>query len=89
MSAKSSKACIKLVNAASTPQPLSIVLNGFSGGSHTARVATLEANTTWATNSIDNPNRVVPVKSEVTVRAGRMQHELPGYSIQVMEIDLK
>jgi alpha-N-arabinofuranosidase len=89
VSAKSGKACIKLVNAASTPQPLSIVLNGFSGHSHTARVATLEANTTWATNSIDNPNRIVPVKSDVTVKAGHMQSELPGYSIQVMEIDLK
>ena len=50
-----SKACLKLVNASSTAQTLSIQLKGLGAGAHAAQVETLRANTTWATNSITEP----------------------------------
>jgi len=88
-SAKSNKACIKLVNAASTPQPVSITLKGITEASHAARIETLKANTTWATNTITDSKRIVPVTSSANFKGGRLENVLPGYSIQVMELDLK
>jgi alpha-N-arabinofuranosidase len=89
VSTKSGKACLKLVNAASTPQPLNITLTGLSGASHSGRVETLKANTTWATNTITDPKQIVPSKSEVNINGGRLAYVLPAYSIQVLELDLK
>jgi alpha-N-arabinofuranosidase len=86
---KGAKACLKLVNAASTAQPVTITLRGLGAGNHTAQVDTLKGNTVWATNTITTPNRVVPVRSKLTVKGERLEHALPPYSIQVMEIDLK
>ena len=86
---KGSKACVKLVNATSTTQPLTITLSGLGAGNHTAQLDTLKANTIWATNTITNPNRIVPVRSKLTIKGERLEHVLPPYSIQVMEIDLR
>ena len=86
---KGAKACVKLVNAASTAQPVTLTLSGLGAGNHTAQLDTLKANTTWATNTITNPNRVVPVRSKVSVKGERLEHVLPPYSVQVLEIDLK
>lgn len=86
---KGSKACMKLVNAASTSQPITITLSGLGAGSHAAQLDTLKANTIWATNTIVNPNRIVPVRSKLSVKGERLDHVLPPYSIQVLEIDLK
>jgi alpha-N-arabinofuranosidase len=84
-----SKACLKLVNAASTPQPVAINLSGLGSGAHTAVVDSLKANTTWATNSITDPTRIVPVRSKLSISGGKIQYSLPPYSIQVVQIDLK
>jgi alpha-L-arabinofuranosidase len=86
---KGSKVCVKMVNAASTPQPVTISLTGLGAAPRSAQLDTMKGNTIWATNSITNPNRIVPVRSKLTVKGERLDHVLPPYSIQVMEIDLK
>jgi alpha-N-arabinofuranosidase len=86
---KGSKACLKLVNASSTPQPLTITLSGLGAGTRAAQLDTLKANTIWATNTITNPNRVVPERSKLTVRGERLEHLQPPYSVQVIEIPWK
>lgn len=86
---KGSKACMKLVNAASTTQPVTITLGGLGAGNHAAQMDTLKANTIWATNTIANPNRIVPVRSKLTIKGEFLEHEMPPYSIQVLEIDMK
>jgi alpha-L-arabinofuranosidase len=78
-----------LVNASSTAQPVAITLNGLGTGDHTAQLDTLKANTVWATNSIRDPRRIVPVKSMVSIKGERLEHIMPGYSIQVLEVALK
>jgi alpha-L-arabinofuranosidase len=83
------KLCMKLVNAASTERPISIALNGLGAGAHTVRIDTLRANTTWATNTITHPERIVPVRSTAAIKGERMQHVMPAYSIQVVELDRK
>jgi alpha-N-arabinofuranosidase len=83
------KVCLKLVNAASAAQPITITVNGLGAGTHAAQLDTLKANTTWATNTITNPNRIVPARSKLTVNGGRLEQVLPPYSIQVLAIDVK
>jgi alpha-N-arabinofuranosidase len=84
-----SKVCMKLVNAASTAQPVTITLRGLGNATRRARLDTLKANTTWATNTIAAPNRIVPVRSNVSLKGERLEHVLPPYSIQVLEINLQ
>ena len=83
------KLCLKLVNAASAEQPLTIALNGLGAASRTAHTSTLHANTTWATNSIQDPKRIVPVDSTVKVSGGRIAWVAPAYSIQVLQVEFK
>jgi alpha-N-arabinofuranosidase len=80
---------MKFVNAASTAQPVSIALEGLGDGSHRATLDTLKANTTWATNTIAAPNRIVPVRSALSIKGKRLEHVLPAYSIQVIEVNLQ
>ena len=82
-----SKVCVKLVNAASTDQPVTLTLSGLGGETHAAVLDTLKANTIWATNTITYPHRVVPVRSQLSIQGERLEHVLPGHSIQVLEID--
>jgi alpha-N-arabinofuranosidase len=84
-----SKVCMKFVNAASTAQPIAIALNGLGDGSHTAQVQTLRADTIWATNTIKDPERIVPLRSKLSLKGERLEYVVPGYSIQVIELDLK
>ncbi|HUI55713.1 MAG TPA: alpha-L-arabinofuranosidase C-terminal domain-containing protein [Bryobacteraceae bacterium] len=83
------KLYLKLVNASSAAQPVTLTLRGLSTGDHIARVQTLKANSTWATNTIKEPQRVVPMFSTIDIKGGGMPYVAPGYSIQVLEIYLK
>jgi alpha-L-arabinofuranosidase len=89
VTASPDKLCIKLVNASSAGQPITIALNGLGAGTHRAHIDTLKANTTWATNTITQPERIVPVRSTAAIKGERLQHVMPGYAIQVVEVDLK
>lgn len=88
-SASANKLCLKLVNAASTAQPLTLTFNGVGTGTHTAQIDTLKANTTWASNSITDPQRIVPVRSTLAIKGERISYTVPAYSIQRIELKLK
>jgi alpha-N-arabinofuranosidase len=77
---------IKLVNATSVPQVLHIDLAGTNKVQASASLTTLSGHTTSETNTIDNPERVIPVKSEMKVLGADFNHEIPPYSIQVLEL---
>jgi alpha-N-arabinofuranosidase len=87
--ASPARLCLKLVNATSTEQPLTITLKGLGGATRTAKVETLHANTVWATNTIGAPKRIVPVSSTVSIKGERTAYVAPPYSIQVLAVDLK
>jgi alpha-N-arabinofuranosidase len=89
VSSKTNKACVKLVNASSAPVSVSLKLNGLGSTARQARVSTLKGNTIWATNSIEHPDRVVPVRSTVPLQGEHVNHMLPGYSIELLEFDVK
>jgi alpha-N-arabinofuranosidase len=79
---------LKLVNASSDPQPVQIALPGTQPKSM-AKLIRLSAPDTQTTNSIDDPNRLVPVESPVHDVSTDFSLTLPGYSIQVLQIDLQ
>ena len=54
-----------------------------------AKLIRLSAPDTETTNSIDDPNRLVPVESPVHDVSTNFSLTLPSYSIQVLQIDLR
>jgi alpha-N-arabinofuranosidase len=78
---------VKLVNASSAKQEVKISLAG-ANVKGSAKLISLSAATTAATNSIADPKRVVPVES--TVKAGKeFTRTLPGYSVEVLELGVQ
>jgi alpha-N-arabinofuranosidase len=75
---------LKLVNASSTPQPLDIALPGAKVAA-TAKLVSLSAHDTQATNTIDHPEQVVPVESVLHDVSSQFHHTMPGFSIQIIE----
>jgi len=80
---------LKLVNASSAAQELKITLNGAKAVKPTAKLVRLSAGSTAATNTINDPKRVVPVESTVTGVAKMFTRTVPGYSIEVYEIGVQ
>jgi alpha-N-arabinofuranosidase len=79
---------LKFVNGSTTPQAVQIDLGGAKVAA-TAKLTALHANTTQATNSIDAPERIVPVDSSVRGVSGKFSHTIPGLSIEVLELELQ
>jgi alpha-N-arabinofuranosidase len=74
---------LKLVNADSDSQPVTIDIPGAKLGP-TAKVETLHGGSTQATNSITEPTSVVPVASELHGVSNHVHVTLPPYTIQVI-----
>ena len=78
---------LKLVNASSDALPIDLALPGAHPAAN-AKLVRLSAPDTQTTNSIDHPDRVVPVESVIHNVNGNFAMTLPAYSIQVLQIDL-
>ncbi|HEY3740867.1 MAG TPA: alpha-L-arabinofuranosidase C-terminal domain-containing protein [Bryobacteraceae bacterium] len=89
VSSKSNKLCLKLVNASSAAQTISLSLKGIGDGAHQVHLETLHAESIRATNTIAHPGQIAPKTSTLTLKGGQFVHAMPGYTIQVMELDLK
>jgi alpha-N-arabinofuranosidase len=80
---------LKLVNASSAAQELKISLDGVKSVAGSAKLVSLSAGTTAATNSIGDPRRVVPVESTVKGVGKQFTRSVPGYSIEVLEVGVQ
>ncbi len=76
---------LKLVNASSIDAPMSIELDGKA---HNATMNVLHAGSFQATNSLTDPNAIVPKVATEHIPAGAWKHTVPGYTIQVIDIPL-
>jgi alpha-L-arabinofuranosidase len=85
-SAEKKKLYLKLVNASTDPQSIDLNIDGAKLAS-TAKLISLHANDTQETNSIDDPDRIVPVESRLSNVSSSFHHNLPGLSIQAIEFD--
>jgi len=79
---------VKLVNASSNAQPIDIRVEGPAIGA-SAKVVSLSAPDTQSTNTIDQPLKIVPVESTIRAAGALLHHSLPGYTIQVVRLDLR
>jgi alpha-N-arabinofuranosidase len=80
------KLYLKLVNGSTDAQSITIQIDGAKLGS-TAKLVSLRANDTQETNSIDDPQRIVPVESTLHDASANFHHTVPGLSIQVIELN--
>lgn len=80
---------VKLVNATSDPRPLTIRLDGALSVGKTGKLIEMSAKTTAATNTILEPENIVPVESKLTNVSARFSHTVPPYCIQVLELDTR
>lgn len=79
---------VKLVNASPEPQPLGLTLAGATHIQNRATLVTLTAKTKETTNTITNPENIVPVTSTISGVGHTLRHTVPPYSIQVLDIGL-
>jgi alpha-N-arabinofuranosidase len=80
------KLFIKVVNATSTAQPLSIDLQGAGKVAAQASLTTLSGKTPNATNSITDPRAVVPVEHRVAISGPKFTETFVPYSINVLDL---
>ena len=80
---------VKVVNTSKTPQNVSINLNGLKG-ELAAETITLTYNDMDAENTLDNPNRIVPTKGNLTCAAGKkntvINDQLPAMAFRVYKV---
>ena len=77
---------LKLVNGLSTPQPADIDFTGTKLAGN-AKLVTLSAHSTQATNTIDHPDQIVPVETPLHNVTNHLSRTLPAFSIQVIEFE--
>jgi alpha-N-arabinofuranosidase len=80
------KLFVKVVNATSTAQPLAIALTGVAKLAPLAMLTTMSGKTPNATNSIANPNAVVPVARKVPVAGPKFTETFAPYSVNTLEL---
>jgi alpha-N-arabinofuranosidase len=80
------KLFVKVVNGASTAQPLSIELSGVKKVAPRATLVTLSGKTPNATNTIAQPDAVKPVTRAVTIAGPKFTQNFAPYSVNVLEL---
>ena len=86
---KKDKLYLKIVNGSSAPQDINIQLAGAGKIAGTGTLVSLHALTNEATNTILEPTKIVPTKSQLNNVSSDFHHTIPGYSIEVLDIDVK
>jgi alpha-N-arabinofuranosidase len=77
---------LKLVNASSVPQTIEIDLDGAHNIKKTGDLVTLSGANPAETNTISSPERIVPVKTHLSDVASTLNHTVPPYSIEALEL---
>jgi alpha-L-arabinofuranosidase len=80
---------VKVVNTGDKPQPLSIQFNGMKG-TRTAQIITLTHDGDDDENTLDNPERIIPIEGTCQVDAGKkaslLLDDLPAKTFRIYKI---
>ena len=76
---------LKLVSRSASAKRVEIQFEGLKRGSGMVRAITLQADPA-AENTLDEPDRILPVASERTLDGGPLSWQLPPYSVVVLRI---
>lgn len=80
---------LKAVNASSEPQPMDLKLIGAATVGDQASLISLKGNSTRETNTMTEPEKIVPVQSVISGVSNNLQYTFPPYSIQILEFKVK
>jgi alpha-N-arabinofuranosidase len=80
---------LKLVNASSAAQPLTIEMSGAGSIGETRTLVSLTGTNYAQTNTIASPTRIMPVKTTLRSVGAKFAHTVPAYSVQVLELQAK
>jgi alpha-N-arabinofuranosidase len=58
-------------------------------GAGAGKLWRLHAETTVDTNTLAEPRHIVPVESAIPAAGGKLEHTVPGYSIEVIELPVE
>jgi len=83
---KQRKLFVKVVNARSDAMPLSIALEGAPSVAREVTLISLSGKSPNATNSIANPEAIVPVERHIHTTGAKFEHSFAPYSINVLEL---
>ena len=77
---------LKLVNASSSTQPLTLKIPGADHLQKSAKVVRLSAHSTQETNTMTDPENIKPVETEIKNVSGSFDYTIAPYSIEVLEL---
>ncbi len=77
---------LKVVNVAADALTTEIKLNGAGRLADSAQTIVLTSDKPTDENSLENPTKVSPVTSEITVNGDTIRHSFPGNSVTVLRI---
>jgi len=80
---------LKLVNAGGDIQPVKISLAGVTKVASSGSMIVLKADKPEDTNTISEPNKIVPVVSKVKGLGKNFTRSLPAYSITILQMETK
>jgi alpha-N-arabinofuranosidase len=80
---------IKIVNAGSKAQEVTLDMKGLAGVDSKATLITLKASKPEDTNTITEPEKIVPVSQPVTDMSANYKHTFDAYSVNVLQVKLK
>jgi len=83
---KSGKLYLKVVNTSGNALPITINMNGASKVSPGATLVVLKGNGPKDTNTIDNPENIVPVTSKITGISKTFTRTFDPYSISIIQM---
>lgn len=75
---------LKVINAASTPLPLTLHLDANKTIAPEGQLITLSANSLHATNTIQDPKQIVPHTESISGLGATVQHTFAPYSINIL-----
>lgn len=77
---------LKVINRQPQLQKATVDLAGLPGVETKAKQTVLAGTRPQDNNSLDNPNRIVPVDKEINVAGAKFEHEFPPYSLTVLRV---
>jgi alpha-N-arabinofuranosidase len=86
---RTGKIILKVVNCLGIAQPVKIQINGVAEVAATGKAFVLKAGSPEDTNSIQQPQKIVPVSETADGLGTNFTREFPPYSITVLELETK
>jgi len=80
---------IKIVNSASVEQNIQLDLQGIMLSNKLAILTRLAANDLYSYNTLDEPDKILPIERKIGIKSGKSNHTLPPYSLSVIQIQYK